>query len=104
MLIAAFIFLAIMVIVVIGLLALLGMALAQREAYKVQAHVQHFRATQLTEMVRQLSIRPAPKQLESKLITDVIQFCHPDRHNGSEKATRLTQELTKLKRQYEQIH
>lgn len=35
--------------------------------------------------------------LEKGMLRKLLQLCHPDKHNGSELATSVTQELLKLK-------
>lgn len=35
--------------------------------------------------------------LQAKLVKELIVFCHPDKHGGSEKASRLTQQLIKVR-------
>lgn len=35
--------------------------------------------------------------LQDKLISELIIFCHPDKHGGSEKASRLTQKLLSIR-------
>lgn len=34
---------------------------------------------------------------DQQLVKELIVFCHPDKHHGSEKASRLTQELLKVR-------
>lgn len=35
--------------------------------------------------------------MDTKLVKELIVFCHPDKHHGSEKASRLTQQLIKVR-------
>ncbi len=51
----------------------------------------------LHEMNRQLMLQNTGPTLETKLVKELIVFCHPDKHGGSEKASRLTQELLKVR-------
>lgn len=51
------------------------------------------------EKNRQLMLRNTPEpDIDQGLVKELIAFCHPDKHQGSEKANRLTQKLLKIRK------
>jgi hypothetical protein len=58
---------------------------------------------QMRAMQAELALRSTPPQKASpgpsqELIERCISLCHPDKHNNSEKANKVTQELLKMRK------
>ena len=49
------------------------------------------------KMEQRRSRHPRPSGLEGDLLRQAILLCHPDKHKGSEKATKVTQALLALR-------
>jgi hypothetical protein len=46
---------------------------------------------------RRANMRVNKSPVDKKLVTDLITLCHPDKHDGSPKSTRVTQTLLSLR-------
>ena len=71
------------------------------KGYKLTLVDDAFRDLQfvLLEHEDYLAGRDKPAMLTSGQIYDLIQLCHPDRHNGSKRSTELTKWLLELRNQ-----
>lgn len=48
--------------------------------------------------LKQTRVTPRSSEFSDEEIRALIRLCHPDRHNGSEAATRMTGRLLQLRR------
>lgn len=56
------------------------------------------RIRKLNNDVQYLQTRNTGTNLDQSLVKELIAFCHPDKHQGSEKANRLTQKLLDIRK------
>ena len=74
----------------------------QQWQIKCQMLQNHLNASRVSQRGFTINIGPGQgvqaESLPKDLLERLIAFCHPDRHENSDKANKLTQELLKLRK------
>jgi len=68
---------------------------SQQQALELQAQIAKLKA--LNRTANPPKGGGMPSELKGDLLRQVISLCHPDKHGNSEKSTKITQELNRLR-------